>query len=170
MSKSHQRGQGTNPYVGSGYQGNPGCADAATMIKDAMKEEKKAARYYRYLADKTHCREEKDLLQGIRADEKRHYCMLGDLYQEVTCDKYEVDKVRVKKPCEFCEGLKSAICDELDTISAYERLAYALPNIKQKEVVCCILNDEREHAQKLAALYKRSRQCCTCEKCQHKRK
>ena len=141
--------------------------DSKEMIKRAMQDERNAARYYRYLAEKTHCREEKDILICIRTDEQRHYCMLRDLYEEETGEKYEINKIRVKRPAEYEEGLRNAVCEELDGIASYERLASALPSIKQKEVICCILNEEREHAQKLAAICKRAKKYCTCDKCRH---
>ena len=130
-------------------------AQVLGFIKSAICHEYKMARYFRYLAEKTKCSEKKEILYGMRADAKRHAACLQKMFEEI-CDKeHRCEKLSVKKPHDFCEGLKRGICKEMEGITVYERLANSLRSMKYKEVICCILNEKRAHTQKLAALYKK---------------
>lgn len=135
------------------------------MLKDAICDAYKMARYFRYVAEKTKCKEEKAVLYGMREDAKRHAACLQKIYKEICCKEHHCEKLSVRKPKDFCEGLKRAICKEMDSISAYERLANHLRTMKHKEIVCCILNEKRARAQKLAALYKKCYQNNSCKHC-----
>ncbi|GEM_PF-6934401 len=143
--------------------------DVLAMLRDAMHDEKKAARAYRYLAEKAQCEADKEVIWAIRMDEKRHFQLLQSIYRELTCKCYTVDSVKVKRPKSLCKGLKKSICYEMEAASEYEKLAHCLCNMEHKEIVCAILNDEREHAQELAAVYRlacrNSNPCCPEELC-----
>ena len=130
------------------------------MLKSAICDEYKMARYFRYLAEKTKCKEQKEVLYGLREDAKRHGACLQKMYKESFCKEHRCDKLSVHKPKDFCAGIKEAICKEMDGITRYERLANQLRSMKHKEIVCCILNEKRAHAQKLAAIYKKCYNPC----------
>ena len=129
------------------------------MIKNAMKAEKKAAKFYRYMMEKSPCESDKELFRSIREDEKKHYRLLQEIYRDLTCKCYCVDDVHVRRPKGFCRAIKTAILQEMQDISDYENLAYFLTDMNHKEVICSIINDEREHAQKLAELYQFFQEC-----------
>ena len=139
-----------------------GVCDVKAMLRAAMKNELRAARKYRYLAELAQCESDKEMLLGIRADEKRHFRLLQEIYRDLTCECYPAPRVCVKRPSNMCKGLKRAICAEMDDVSFYEQLAQCLTEMQHKEIVLSILNDEREHAQQLAALY-RIYQECACQ-------
>jgi len=133
--------------------------DAKAMLREAMKDELRAARRYRYLAELAQCESDKEMLIGIRMDEKRHFRLLQEIYRDLTCECYPAPRVTVKRPKNICRGLKKAICAEMDDVSFYEQLAQCLTEMQHKEIVLSILNDEREHAQQLAALYRIYMEC-----------
>lgn len=133
-------------------------------IRDAMKDEREASRMYHYMAKKAPCEADKQLFYSIRRDEKRHYCLLQEIYRDLTCECYCVDEISVRKPKGYCRALKKAICHEMQDATDYENLASALTCVEHQEIVICIMNDEKEHAQKLAALYKLYQDCaCRCQ-------
>ncbi len=131
-----------------------GACDVKAMLREAMKDELRAARRYRYLAELAQCESDKEMLIGIRLDEKRHFRLLQEIYRDLTCECFPAPRVCVKRPKNICKGLKKAICAEMDDVAFYEQLAQCLTDMQHKEIVLCILNDEREHAQQLAALYR----------------
>ena len=142
--------------------------DVLEMIKASMKGEKKAAKFYRYMMDKSQCESDKELFREIRNDEKKHYRLLQDIYRDLTCECYCVGDVDVKRPKGFCRAMKAAICDEMQAISDYENLACYLCDMRHKEIICAIISDERCHAQKIAALYQYAQECaCKCNQVKH---
>ena len=145
--------------------GVDGC-NTLGMLKRAMAMEIKAARKYRYLAEMAKCESDKELFLSLRADEKRHFRLLQEIYRDLTCCCYPAPRVRVKRPKNICTGIKKAICDEMKDVEFYESLANCLTEMQHKEIVLSILNDEREHAQQLAALY-RIYQECACKAAQN---
>ncbi len=137
--------------------------DVLEMIKNAMKDEKKAQKFYRYMMDKSQCESDKEMFREIRNDEKKHYRLLQEIYRDLTCECYCVGDVDVKRPKGFCRAMKAAICDEMQAISDYENLAYYLCDMRHREIICSIIGDERCHAQKIAALYQYAQECaCKC--------
>ncbi len=164
--------------------GVDGC-DTLGMLKRAMAEEIKAARKYRYLAEMAKCESDKELFLSLRADEKRHFRLLQEIYRDLTCCCYPAPRVRVRRPKNICSGIKKAICNEMRAVEKYEALANCLTEMQHKEIVLSILNDEREHAQQLAALYRIYQECackaqnqgcgcgccttcCCCTSCDHR--
>lgn len=148
------------PMMGQSVAGS----QTMELLKSAICDEYKMARCFRYLAEKTKCKEQKEILYGLREDAKRYADCLQKLYREICCKEHHCEKLMVHKPKEFCEGVKTAICKEMDGIARYERLANQLRTMKHKEMICCILNEKRAHAQKLAAIYKNCYQPCKCSK------
>lgn len=139
--------------------------DVLEMIKSAMKGEKKAAKFYRYMMDKSQCESDKEMFREIREDEKKHYRLLQEIYRDLTCECYCVKDVDVKRPKGFCRAMKAAICQEMQDISDYENLAYYLCDMRHREIICAIIADERCHAQKIAALYQYAQECaCKCNR------
>ncbi|MGI5892150.1 MAG: hypothetical protein ACOX7H_05360, partial [Bacillota bacterium] len=70
-------------------------------------------------------------------------------------DYYSLGNPSVSLPKNYCDMIKTAIYDELNAAALYERLAAKLFCLKQKEIICSILNDEKHHARILAAMYQR---------------
>ena len=137
--------------------------DVLAMLRAAMKDEKEAMQFYRYMIEKSQCEADKEMFRQIRCDERKHYRLLQEIYRDLTCECYCVDKVCVKKPKGFCRAMKQAICNEMQAISNYEQIANCLTDIQHREIICSIINDERCHAQRIAALYQFAQECaCRC--------
>ena len=137
--------------------------DVLQMIKTAMRNEKKAVKFYCYMMEKSECEADREMFKEIRNDEKKHYRWLQEIYRELTCECYCVNNVEVKRPKGFCRAMKAAICNEMQAISDYEVLASYLCEMRHKEVICAIIAEERCHAQRIAALYQFAQECaCRC--------
>ncbi|MCL2816868.1 MAG: hypothetical protein FWD39_00575 [Clostridiales bacterium] len=133
-------------------QPKPLC-EIAQMLKEAMVDEKEAASAYEAIAEKSKNPADRNALLAIRRDEERHYGLLCEIYGEITGREYPAGKVYSEPPHSYLEMIKSSICGELEAAASYEKLACALTCMRHKETVCSILNDEKMHAKKLAAIY-----------------
>lgn len=139
--------------------------DVLQMIKTAMRNEKKSAKFYCFMMDKSECEADREMFKEIRNDEKKHYRLLQEIYRELTCECYCVNNAEVKRPKGFCRAMKAAICNEMQAVSDYEVLAGYLCEMRHKEVICSIIADERCHAQRIAALYQFAQECaCKCNR------
>jgi len=127
--------------------------ETVQMLKEAMVDEKEAACDYAAIAEKSRKPEEKEALLAIRRDEERHYGLLHEIYGEITGREYQSEQVGAELPHRYAEMLKSSICGELEAAAHYEKLACGLACMRHKEIVCSILNDEKMHAKRLAAIY-----------------
>ena len=134
-------------------QGRDG--EVIRMLKEGMAAEKMSARDYDLLIAAADHQEEREWLMHIRNDEKRHYLLLEDIYQDLTGRDYPILRPPASMPQEYCEMLKTSICDALEAAAFYEKLINRLSCMRHQETVCGILNDEKEHARTLAALYQR---------------
>jgi rubrerythrin len=129
--------------------------EAIRMLKEGMAAEKMAARDYDILIEAATHQEEREWLMHIRSTEKRHYLLLEDIYRDLTGEDYPIPRPSASMPQYYCDMIKTSICDALEAAAFYERLIYQLSCLRHQEIVCAILNDEKEHARILAAIYQR---------------
>ena len=127
--------------------------DIAQMLKESMVDEKDSIYAYEAIAEKSKKPADRNTVLAIRRDEKRHYGLLREMYGEITGREYHAGQVHADLPYSYIEMIKSSICGELEAAAFYEKLACSLACMRHKEIVCSILNDEKIHAKKLAAIY-----------------
>ncbi len=130
-------------------------SELVRLVKEAILAEKMAVRNYDILLGVTASPEDRAVITQIRRDERRHLMLLQDIYETLTGKEYPESNAPASMPQNYCQMIKTSICDELEAAVFYEKLAGRLPCMKQKETVCGILNDEKQHARALAAIYKR---------------
>ncbi len=141
-------------------QGNPfqqnTDLEAIQLLKEGLLGEQMAIRGYEMIRHNSGSGQDKELITSILRDERRHYFLLQEIFEERTDTVFEMAKASISMPMDFIDMIKTAICDELEAVAFYERLAGMLDCMRQKEIVLQILNDEKEHAQLLAGLYQRT--------------
>jgi len=125
------------------------------MLEEAMLGEKMSTRCYEIVINAADIEEDKALLAGLRRDEKKHQLIFADIYEETSGQSAAVGPASVSLPKQYHNMLKTVICDELDAIVFYERLSPLLSCKLHQEVLLGIINEEKDHARVLAALYKR---------------
>jgi len=138
-------------------------ASVTEQLVQAMEEEKKMAKFYRYMLCFAQCESDKEFFHQLRCNSKNHFKLLQEIYRDLTCLCYTIDFVDVKHPKGFCQGIKKAICREMELVKFYEDFVPTLCDVQHKEIICYILNQHKEHAQQLAVLYKLAQECaCKC--------
>ena len=125
------------------------------MLEEAMQGEKMSTRCYEVMIKSVGDAEEKALLASMRRDERKHQMIFADIYEENSGLSAPERPVSVSLPKYYHDMLKTVICDELDAIVFYERLSPVLTCKRHQEIILAVINEEKEHARILAALYKR---------------
>ena len=127
--------------------------ELAKMLATAMAAEKTSVRCYEIMLGATMDIEEKELLTAIRREERRHYYLFEGMYEQSAGKPLQIGKAPVSMPKNFCDMLKTAICDKLEAVEFYEELFDVLECPRDKEWLAIILADEKDHARLLATIY-----------------
>lgn len=123
------------------------------LVGEAIQGELGDERFYDYLISVAPDEEERNIIAGIRNDERKHYLSFKEIY-----DFYgginisEPTKVNFKKPSSYGEGLKMALLGELAAVEKYRDLRAGLPNEFFRDMVFEIITDELKHAHKYTYL------------------
>lgn len=127
--------------------------DIVELLKAAILDEKEAAQFYELLAEAAPDGEIRQKLLNIRRKELMHFELLQEIFADITGREYPANSKAAEEIGSFGEGLKKAICGELEAAEKYSELACCLPCMRHKEQVIGILNDEKCHAKMLFALF-----------------
>lgn len=135
-----------------------GEAALPNLLQEAIAYELTGARTYPLIAKMAPTTAEESQLEALRRDERRHHIVLVAIYDELTGIWDEKGECALSLPTIYPEMLKTAICDKLSGVVLYEQLAANLSCAHQKQLICQIMNDEKQHARILAALYEKNLQ------------
>lgn len=131
-------------------------AELARMLKEAMAAERMAIRNYDLLLEAAQEEDVREDIRHIRREEKRHYVLLEGMYEEMTGLEYAVGRAPASMPQNYYDMIRTSICDELEAVNFYEYLAKEIDCEIQRATVWEIMNEEKEHARILAAIYRRA--------------
>ncbi|NLF80786.1 MAG: hypothetical protein GX572_06310, partial [Clostridia bacterium] len=90
--------------------------DLLTMIFSAMQAQRRSVRVYELMANAAGDARDKEMLRTIRREERRHYYFLEGIYEDLTGEGAQPQKVAISLPKNFVDMLKTAICDKLEVI------------------------------------------------------
>ena len=123
------------------------------MIKEALAGEKMAESNY-LLMQEAAPPTDKESIFIIACEENRHFLLLQSLYHELFGVMPPEARVAASMPQSYRQMLKTSICDELEAVDFYWQLSEELKCLRHKEQVYFIINDEKNHARILAAIYR----------------
>lgn len=129
---------------------------ALRLIEEAVMEESSDVKFYEAMM-KLCGKEEKEIFEGILADEKKHAQLFRVIYCEITgqvLPNAPDEKITLPKSC--CEGLQEAIFHELRAVEKYRRILYAMQNRRHINMLVEIITDEQKHADKLNYLFSKN--------------
>ena len=129
--------------------------DLLTMIFAAMQAQRRSVRVYELMANAAGDTRDKEMLRTIRREERRHYYFLEGIYEDLTGEAAQPQKVAISLPKNFVDMLKTAICDKLEVIDHLEKIRAATRCARHQELLLLIISDQKEHARILAAVYGR---------------
>jgi rubrerythrin len=125
-----------------------------SMLERALAQQRRSVKAYEMMALAAPGAEERELLQTIKREDRRHYYLLEGIYEELSGHACSSTRVSVAMPKSYVSMLQVMICDKLEVIDYYEKLNQALDCVKQKELMDIIVSDQKEQARILATIYK----------------
>lgn len=123
------------------------------MLCEAMLGEQMTMRSYQIMAEAAPNAREQSQINKLRRDERLHYALLADIYEEITGVEFEIGVPSVSFPRDYCGMIKTAIYDELSAVHLYQELANIIDCARYKERIERIIDEEKHHARILAAIY-----------------
>lgn len=120
---------------------------ALQLIKNAVSGEREDELFYDFLINVAPTGEAKNIIQGIRDDERKHNRMFRKIYPELTGKLLPpIQNVEFEKPKSYCDGVKKALQGELGAVQRYRRILFALQNRIHINMLTEIITDELRHA------------------------
>lgn len=129
------------------------------IFAEAMVRAREAELFYCCMVDNAQCEVDKEMFRQFSLDERRHYALLQQILRELTCECYCVGEVCIEEPKGFCRAIKEAIYNEMQMSSDYENLANYLTEMSHREVLLSLIQDSRNHGERLAELYQFAQDC-----------
>ena len=139
------------------------CSNGTLGVEDIFEEVMLRAReaelFYCCMVQHAQCEVDQEMFRQFSLDQRRHYALLQQILRELTCRCYCIGEVCIEEPTGFCKGVKLAIYNEMQLSNDYENLAYYLTDMQQREILLSMIRDSRQHAERLAELYKFAQDC-----------
>lgn len=133
---------------------------ALELIKEALAGETEDRLFYEYLISTAPSNEDKNIIQGIRDNEIKHFGMFRQLYKDLTGQMPpSVTQEEFTKPSSYCEGLKMAIMGEQSAVEKYRKILFVLTDRNQINKMVEIITDELRHGILYNYLYSKNK--CT---------
>ncbi|MGM1050191.1 MAG: ferritin-like domain-containing protein [Bacillota bacterium] len=123
--------------------------EALILIEQAVSGEREDELFYDYLISLAPSQEEKEIIQSIRNDERKHNQMFRSIYQDLTGKTITAPtEISFEKPSSYVEGIRRALFGELAAVERYRNIQAGMPNNYFRDMVFEILTDELKHASK----------------------
>ncbi|MBW7452594.1 ferritin-like domain-containing protein [Paenibacillus sepulcri] len=123
--------------------------EALTLIMQAVAGEREDELFYDYLISVAPSQEEKDIIQSIRNDERKHNQMFRTIYQDLTGQAIMAPTdIMFEKPKSYVDGIRKALFGELAAVERYRDIRAGLPDRFYRDMAFEILTDELKHASK----------------------
>jgi rubrerythrin len=120
---------------------------ALQLISEAVSGEREDELFYDYLISVAPTMEAKNIITGIRDDERKHNRMFRKIYPELTGKMLPPGQdVEFERPRTYCDGVKKALLGELGAVQRYRRILFALQNRVHINMLTEIITDELRHA------------------------
>lgn len=134
------------------YPGNlPG---AIKLIQNAIGGEREDELFYDYLIKVAPNQEAKNIIMGIRDDERKHNAMFRKIYTKLTGKPVpNIPEEPFQKPKSYCDGIKKALMGELNAVVNYRKILFAMQNRVHINMLTEIITDELRHASLYNYLY-----------------
>ena len=129
---------------------NESLKDALILIKKSVESEKEDEMFYDILLLQATSSRDKEIIQSIVNDERKHNKLFRELYYEltgITLPKYELKSVENSKNT-YISNLEKALFGELSAVEKYRKIMAAMPDKQKYNTMMEIMTDELKHASK----------------------
>lgn len=133
---------------------HPQLSLALDEIRKAVQGEREDELFYDYLISLAPTKDEKEIIESIRNDERKHNQLFRKIYKDFTGnDINTMNEENLKKPSSFMDGIRTALFGELKAVDKYKAIRRALPIGAYKDMLFDIIMDELKHASKYNYLF-----------------
>ena len=124
--------------------------EAIELIKVSINDELEDELFYNELINNAPSEIEKEIIKGIRNDEREHNKILRDLYFQFTGKKIPFDEIvkSYNKSLNYKEGIEKAFFGELNAVAKYRKILGTMPSGDSYTLLMSIMTDELIHANK----------------------
>ncbi|MDB1955054.1 ferritin-like domain-containing protein [Clostridium tertium] len=133
---------------------HPQLSLALDEIRKAVQGEREDELFYDYLISLAPTKDEKEIIESIRNDERKHNQLFRKIYKDFTGNEINtMNEENLKKPSSFMDGIRTALFGELKAVDKYKAIRRALPIGAYKDMLFDIIMDELKHASKYNYLF-----------------
>ncbi|WP_373205145.1 ferritin-like domain-containing protein [Clostridium tertium] len=133
---------------------HPQLSLALDEIRKAVQVEREDELFYDYLISLAPTKDEKEIIESIRNDERKHNQLFRKIYKDFTGNEINtMNEENLKKPSSFMDGIRTALFGELKAVDKYKAIRRALPIGAYKDMLFDIIMDELKHASKYNYLF-----------------
>lgn len=133
---------------------HPQLSLALDEIRKAVQGEREDELFYDYLISLAPTKDEKEIIESIRNDERKHNQLFRKIYKDFTGNEINtMNEENLKKPLSFIDGIRTALFGELKAVDKYKAIRRALPIGAYKDMLFDIIMDELKHASKYNYLF-----------------
>lgn len=121
---------------------------AINLIKSSVNDEYEDEMFYNTIINQAPSEKEKNIIRGIRDDERRHNQILRNLYYEFTNEYLPVNNQigNINTNMNYKDNLKKALFGELSAVTKYRKIMGAMPTKDSYTLLMSIMTDEIRHA------------------------
>ncbi|WP_270851418.1 ferritin-like domain-containing protein [Clostridium tertium] len=133
---------------------HPQLSLALDEIRKAVQGEREDELFYDYLISLAPTKDEKEIIESIRNDERKHNQLFRKIYKDFTGNEINtMNEENLKKQSSFMDGIRTALFGELKAVDKYKAIRRALPIGAYKDMLFDIIMDELKHASKYNYLF-----------------
>lgn len=139
-----------NPKISNEISSYENLNEALMLIKSSVESEKEDEVFYANLLTQTTNSRDREIIQSIIADEKRHNKMFRVIYEEltgITLPPDELNSLNTSKES-YINNLEKALFGELSAVEKYRKILAAMPDKEKYNMLMEIMTDELKHASK----------------------
>ena len=123
--------------------------EALNIIRDSIMDEAEDAYLYSMMLNQTMQDEDREIIQSIVDDEKKHNMMLRQIYFNLTGLNVTPDESNISmKENTYLNNLRKSLFGELDAIKKYRKVLAAMTDKENYNMIMEIMTDEITHANK----------------------
>lgn len=121
---------------------------AIDLIELSVDDEKEDEMFYNLLIEQAPTNEEKEIIKGIRNDERKHNQILRCLYNQFTGQilPESIASKETEIHIDYISNLKKALFGELNAVAKYRKILGTMPNGDSYTLLMSIMTDEMRHA------------------------
>lgn len=123
---------------------------AIELIRQSVRDEKEDELFYDSLLEQAPTEKDKEIIENIRNDERKHNKILRDLYYNFTGQVIPTDISipSINSTSNYKENLEKALFGELDAVVKYRKILGTMPSGNSYILLMSIMTDELRHASK----------------------